>query len=48
MKKQGIKRYIPWIIVGVLALLLALMPTIARKAASSAEASVLETAAAAV
>ena len=30
MKKKGIKRYIPWIVLGLIALLLGLMPAMAR------------------
>ena len=46
MKKKGIKRYIPWIVLGLIALLLGLMPAMARSAAAGAEATVLHTAAA--
>ena len=45
MKKKGIKRVIPWIVLGILALLLALLPVMARESAETAEASVLTTAA---
>ena len=45
MKKKGIKRFIPWVVLGLLALLLALLPVMARESAAGAEASVLQTAA---
>ncbi len=43
MKKKGIKRFIPWVVLGLLALLLALLPVMARESAAGAEASVLQT-----
>ncbi|MBR0161335.1 MAG: biotin/lipoyl-binding protein [Oscillospiraceae bacterium] len=45
MKKKGIRQYIPWIVLGLVALLLALLPTLARNAAVTAKATVLTAAA---
>ena len=42
MKKNGFKRAVPWVILGLVALLLALMPVIARERSVVAEASVLQ------
>ena len=44
MKKKGIRQYIPWAILGLVALLLALLPTLARNAVA-AKATVLTAAA---
>lgn len=41
MKKNGIRKIIPWVILGIIAILLGLMPIVARNAAGKAEASVL-------
>lgn len=41
-KKKGIRKYIPWVLLALLALLLALMPVLARNAAAGAEATVLQ------
>ena len=40
-RKKGIRRFIPWIILGVIALILGMLPQLARKAAAGTEASVL-------
>ena len=40
-KKKGIRRAVPWIILGVIALILGILPQLARKAAAGTEASVL-------
>ena len=40
-KKKGIRRAVPWIILGVIALILGMLPQLARKAAAGTEASVL-------
>ena len=40
-RKKGIRRAVPWIILGVIALILGMLPQLARKAAAGTEASVL-------
>ena len=40
-RKKGIRRAVPWIILGVIALILGILPQLARKAAAGTEASVL-------
>ncbi len=41
-KKKGFRKYIPWAVLGLVVLLLALMPVLARNAAAGAEATVLQ------
>ena len=40
-RKKGIRRAVPWIVLGVIALILGMLPQLARKAAAGTEASVL-------
>ena len=40
-KKKGIRRFIPWIVLALIALVLGILPQLARKAAAGTEASVL-------
>ena len=41
MRKKGIRKYIPWLVLATVAALLAMMPVLARSAVSANEASVL-------